>query len=180
MRQRRRSCVAVTAEQGEAVDQHLRRRHLSVRLRERLEMVAGAARGQDVATIARGRGRSPRRVPVWLRRFVSGGIAALADAPRAGRPPHADGAYLAALLTAASTPPPQVGLPCDVWTSARLSASVAETTGVRSAPGWRRVLLTRQRFAGGRPTHPRRPRRDPADGARCAAAVAAVGEKGAG
>ena len=177
---RRRVFVPVTTEQGEAVAQHLRRRGLSPRLRERLAMVGGAARGQDVWTIAGWSGRSPRRVQFWLHRFLAGGIAALADAPRAGRPPQADAAYLAALDTAVETPPPALGLPFDVWTSGRLSAFLAETTGVRIAPGWLRVLLKRRRFACGRPKHTLQHLRDPDEVAACAAALAVVGEKGAG
>ena len=89
--------LTVTAEQRAEVDAALRRRDLAPRLRERLEMVKGAALGQDEATIAAWVGRTPRTVRRWLGRFAAGGVAALADAPRPGRPPEADAAYPAAL-----------------------------------------------------------------------------------
>ena len=76
----------ITAEQREEVEQQLQRTDLTRRMRERLEMVKAAALGDDVARIARWSGRSVARVEHWLRRFATGGVAALADAPRSGRP----------------------------------------------------------------------------------------------
>jgi transposase len=168
----------MTAAQWDQIEALLRRRDLSPRLRERLEMVKGRALGQDLPSIARWSGRTARTVERWLRRFAQGGVAALADAPRAGRPPHADALYRAALERAVETPPPSVGLPFDVWTSARLSAYWAETTGVRIAPGWVRVLLRRRDFACGRPKHTLTHLQDPAEGAACKIELAAVGGKG--
>jgi transposase len=172
--------IAVTAEQRAAVEARLRVRTLPPRLRERLEMVKGAALGQDLGTIARWSGRSPRRVGFWLQRFLAGGIAALADAPRPGRPPRADAAYLAALETAVETPPRALGLPFDVWTSARLGAYLVETTGVRIAPGWLRALLARRRFVSGRPKHSLKHLQDAAEVAACEAELAAAGGKSGG
>src|SRR3954453_16558745 len=112
----------VTNEQQAAVDAQLRRRALSPRQRERLEMVKAAWLGQDVATIARWSGRTPRTVRRWLRAFRDGGVTALAGAPIPGRPPKADAAYLVALETALETAPRDLRLPFDIWTSGRLSA----------------------------------------------------------
>ncbi len=168
----------MTAAQQGRIETLLRRRDLSPRLRERLEMVKGRALGQDLPSIARWSGRTVRTVERWLGRFAQGGVAALADAQRAGRPPRADAAYRAALERAVQTPPPSLGRPCDVGTSARLSAYLAETTGVRIAPGWVRGLLAQQRFACGRPKHTLGHLQDPAEVAACQAALAAAGEKG--
>ncbi len=165
---------AVTAEQRAAVETALRQRTLAPRVRERLEMIKGVALGQDLATIACWSGRTERTVQRWVGRFLQGGLAAVADAPRSGRPVRADAAYVAALEMAADTPPPALGLPFDVWTSARLSAYLAETTGVRIAPGWVRVLLARRRFVCGRPKHTLGHLQDPAEVAACEAALAAA------
>src|SRR6266545_2146250 len=102
--------IPVTAAQQMAVEARLHARTLTPRLRERLEMVKAAALGQDLAAIARWSGRSPRRVRFWLQRFRDGGITALRDAPRPGRPPQADAPYLTALDAAVETPPPALGL----------------------------------------------------------------------
>ena len=170
------------AEQRAEVERLLRRRDLPPRVRERLEMVKAAALGQDLAAIAAWSGRTVRTVKRWLRRYgaAGGGVAAVADAPRAGRPPRADAAYRQALETAVDTPPRDLGLPFDVWTSARLSAYLAQTTGVRIAPGWLRVLLAQQDFVCGRPKHTLTHLQDPAEVAACKAELAAAEKKGGG
>ncbi len=170
--------MVLPAQQREAVEAMLRRRDLAPRLRERLEMVKGLTLGEDLATIARWSGRSPRTIGHWLRRFRADGIAALADAPRSGRPARADAAYQAALVAALDTDPRSLGLLFDVWTSARLSTYVAETTGVRICPGWLRVLIGRQRFAVGRPKHTLTHRQDADEIAAFDAEMAQVGGKG--
>lgn len=166
--------------QQAAVEALLRQRGLPSRQRERLEMVKAAWLGADIAAIAQWSGRTPRTVRRWLTAFREGGVGALADAPIPGRPAKADAAYLATLEQAVDTPPRSLGLPFDVWSSRRLSAYLAATTGVRIAPGWLRVLLHRQRFACGRPKHTLVHLQDPAEVAACEERLQAVGEKGAG
>lgn len=172
--------MVVTEGERLAVEAALRRRDLAPRVRERLEMVKAAALGHDLAQIAAWSGRTPGTVRHWLGQFRAGGLAALADAPREGRPPKADAAYLTALAQAVATPPRSLGLPFDVWSSRRLSAYLAETTGVVIAPGWLRVLLHRERFACGRPKHTLDHLQVPQEVAACEAAIQAAGEKGAG
>jgi transposase len=115
-----------------------------------------------------------------LGRFREGGTAALTDAPRAGRPAKADAAYLQTLEATVETAPPSLGLPFDVWTSHRLSAYLAEATGVRIAPGWLRALLARRDFVCGRPKHTLKHLQDPDEVADCKAALAEAGGKGGG
>jgi len=170
----------IGAVQRAAVEALLRERNLPLRRRERLEMVKGAALGWTVAVIAVWCGRTEATVRRWLGAFRDGGVAALTDAPRAGRPRQADTAYLTALETAVEADPRGLGQGFDVWTSARLSAYLAETTGTRIAPGWLRVLLHRQRFANGRPKHSVAHLQDPAEVAACEKRLQAVGEKGEG
>src|SRR5262245_32441518 len=116
----------------------------------------------------------------WLEAFAAGGVGAVADAPRAGRPPRAVAAYLAALERAADTPPRTLGVLFDAWTSDRLSAYLAETTGVRLAPGWVRALLARRRSRLGRPKHALGHLQDAAARAACEQELLAVSETGAG
>jgi transposase len=143
-------------------------------------MVRALALGQDLAWIAQWSGRSARTVRFWLERFREQGLPALADAPRPGRPARADAAYRQALEAAVDTPPRTLALPFDVWTSARLSAYLAETTGVRIAPGWLRVLLHRADFVRGRPKHTLKHLQDPEAVAASKAELAEVGKKGGG
>ena len=175
--------LSVSPTQRVAVDQWLRRRDLAPRLRERLEMVKAVGLGQAVPQIAQWSGRTERTVRHWLRRYAQGGVAALADAPRAGRPAAADAAYRRAAETALETPPRALGLPFDVWTSARLSAYLAETTGVRIAPGWLRALLGQWDYVCGRPKHTLKHLQDPKAVAACVeelAAAACKSGRGAG
>jgi transposase len=165
-------------EQRGAVEQRLARRDLSRRERERVEMVKAAALGYEDEAIARWSGRTVRTVRRWLKRFRAEGPDALGDAPRTGRPAKADGAYRERLAEAVTTAPTTLELPFDVWTSARLSAYLAEQTGVRLAPGWVRVLLNRQEFVSGRPKHTLDHLQDPADVERFVAEATAAGEKG--
>jgi transposase len=168
---------AAAREQRAAVEAVLRRRELSPRLRERVEMVKAVALGDGPEAIATWSGRSMRTVGYWLERFVTSGLGALGDAPRVGRPPRATPAYLAALEAALSTPPRQLGLEFDVWTSERLSASLAEQTGIRLSPGWLRVLLAQRDWVSGRPKLSVRHLRQAAEVTACAAALEAAEKK---
>lgn len=162
------------------VEAQLRQRDQPRRQRERLEMVKGIALGRDLAAVCAWSGRSPRRVAFWLDRFVAGGSAALADAPRTGRPPKADAAYRAALVQAMETAPRTLGLEVDVWTAARLSSYLAQQTGTQLAPGWLRAVLAQERFVCGRPKHTLHHLQDRAAVAASVAALAALGGKGGG
>jgi transposase len=176
MRGERRPPVVVTAEERAVVEARLARRDLPRRVRERLEMVKARAVGQGIPAISDWSGRSPRTVRYWLDRYRAEGIEGLADQPRAGRPPRADAAYRHALEEAVMRFPPELGLGFDVWTSARLSAYLAETTGVEIAPSWLRTLLAQQDFVCGRPKHTLRHLRDAEEVAVCEKELQAAGE----
>ncbi len=177
---RKQGLPPISGAQRVEVEGWLRRRTLPPRVRERLEMVKAAALGQDAGAIARWSGRTERTVCRWVGRYARAGVAGLADAPRAGRPPHADAAYLEQLERLVETEPPTLGLSFDVWTSARLSAYLAETTQVRITPGWLRALLGRRRFACGRPKHTLTHLQDAAAVRACEAELAAAEKKGRG
>src|SRR5262249_27363105 len=170
----------ITPKQRAEVEQQLRRTDLTRRMRERLEMVKAAALGDEGERIGRWGGGSVERVQHWLARFVTGGVAALADAPRAGRPVHADETYWAALEAALDTPPTRLGLAFAGWTSQRLAAYLEQQTGVRLSPGWLRALLAQHGWVCGRPKHTLKHLQDPTAVAASRAAREAVGEKGAG
>jgi transposase len=168
----------ISDEERGRVEKALRRRDLSPRVRERLEMVKAVALGREMTELVRWSGRSARTIRFWLDRFVAVGVSGLADGPRPGRPARADAAYLDALERTVETPPRALGFPFDVWTSPRLSAYLAETTGVRIAPGWLRALLARRDFVSGRPKHTLKHVQDAAEVAACKAELTEAGEKG--
>ncbi len=170
----------ITAEQREDVERQLQRTDLTRRVRERLEMVKAAALGDDVERIARWSGRSVETVEHWLARFAAGGVRALGDAARSGRPVQADAAYLTAMEAALETSPSAQGLPFDVWTSERLSCYLQQQTGVHLCPGWLRVLLGQHGWVCGRPKHTLKHLQHPAAVAASRAELGVVGGKGAG
>src|SRR5215212_769972 len=105
--------LLLSPEEREEVRATLRRRDLSPRVRKRLEVVKAADLGHDLGEVAAWSGRTPRTVRRWLGAFASGGIGALADAPRSGRPVVADAAYLGALAEAVQTSPRRLALGFD-------------------------------------------------------------------
>ena len=162
----------------EEVRSALRREDLPPRTRERLEMVKAVDLGRDLGEVASWSGRTPRTVRRWLGMFARGGIEALTDAARSGRPARADAAYLNALEEAVeASPREELGLDFDVWTSERLSVYLRERTGVRIAPSWLRTLLARRRFRCGRPKHTLSHLRDPEEVAACKAELAEAEKK---
>ncbi len=169
-----------TDEQRRSVEAWLRRRALPPRPRERLAMGKAVSLGQEVGAIAPWRGRRARTVRHWLQRFTDGGPAALLDAPRSGRPVRAAAAYLQALKAARATTPAALGRPYAVGTSGRLSAYLAQRTGVRIAPSWLRTLLKRHDYVQGRPKHTLKHLQDPVATAASADELAAVEKKGGG
>jgi transposase len=58
--------------------------------------------------------------PVWVRRFNAGGVAALHDAPRAGRPPTHTPDVRSRLVALAVRKPRTLGHPFALWTLERL------------------------------------------------------------
>ncbi|GAB3136887.1 IS630-like element ISMsm5 family transposase [Micromonospora sonneratiae] len=92
---------------------------------QRARMVLLAAEGVSNAEIARRVGMTRQTVISWRARYASGGIDALADLPRSGRPPVIDEATV---VTATLNPPPS-GLAVTHW-SARLLAGHLTRGGI--------------------------------------------------
>jgi transposase len=139
-----------------APDQHaellVRLRHATTApcLRVRLQCVQLRDQGQTVPQVAEQLAVSQATVRRALRRVVAGGLDALADRPRSGRPPrlgdHDLGAVEELLRQAAGQG--------QVWTMGQLAAWLATTRGVQISRG-RLGALLRQR--GCRWTSPGRP-----------------------
>jgi transposase len=178
MRGRKQEAPVIGAEQREVVEAVLQQWTLQPRVRERLEMVKARALGQELPRIAQWCGRRVRTVDHWLRQYLRGGVAALADAPRSGRPADADAAYRQLLVRAVESAPRDLGLGFDVWTSARLASYLAEQTGVALSPGWVRTLLNQAEFVSGRPKHTLKHLQDPEEVAACQEQLAAAEKKG--
>jgi hypothetical protein len=169
----------ITPKQRADVERHVPRLDLMRRVRVRLEMVQAAALGDERERSARWSGRAVETVAHWLARCAAGGVEALADASRSGRPVRADAASLAALETALETPPGTLGVACAVWTSDRRAADREPQTGGHLRAGWLRVVLAQPGGVCGRPKHTLKPLHDPAAVAASRAEREALGGKGA-
>ena len=68
--------------------------------------------------------------PVWVRRFNTGGMDALRDAPRSGRPPTHTADIRSRLVALAVQKPRTLGHPFALWTLERLQRAFEAQTGV--------------------------------------------------
>jgi transposase len=93
-------------------------------------MVWHAAQGERVPTIAGRLAVDPRTVRTWLTRFQEAGLAGLQDRARSGRPSTYSPETVGEVLTTATTPPLQLGLPFASWTLDRLQAFLNEDRGI--------------------------------------------------
>jgi len=102
----------------------------------RARIVLGCAAGEGTSELARRLAVSRPTVIAWRERYRSGGIAALADAPRSGRPRSVD----EAAIIARTLEPPPVALGVTHWSSRLLAAElgVGDATVARA---WRRYGL---------------------------------------
>jgi len=102
----------------------------------RARIVLGCAAGEGTSNLARRLGVSRPTVIAWRERYRTGGIAALADAPRSGRPRSID----EAAILARTLEPPPAALGVTHWSSRLLAAAlgVGDATVARA---WRRYGL---------------------------------------
>jgi transposase len=90
----------------------------------------------------------------WHRRWRKGGLAALQDQPRSGRPRKATPEYCQALDDALNSEPSSHGYSFTVWTMDRLRAHLAQQTGIRLSRTRFSMLMEREGYVY------RRPKRD--------------------
>ena len=138
-----RLCVRLTAAQRDDVARAHNAKVIGRRLRPRLEMVDRMARGLSVAHVAEGLGVHEQTVRHHVKAFPAGGVAALADEPRSGRPPKLTGAVLTAL---------EARMDADAasgertWTLPQAAAWLAQEHGVAVNPAYLGEVLKRRDF----------------------------------
>ncbi len=89
----------------------------------------------------------------WFHRWRSGGIEALANQPKSGRPLKTDDAYSLALVEVIEKEPSEVGYNFTIWTVERLSAHLEKITGIVLSESRLRALIKRKRYRYRRPKH---------------------------
>jgi transposase len=114
-----RDIVILGSRRKAALEAIVRRASSPQALARRARIVLPAHAGQPNARIARHLGCSEGTVRTWRRRFVRGGIPALRDRPRSGRPEVYGPAVRLAVVAAATSVPPQ---DTSEWTHALIAA----------------------------------------------------------
>jgi transposase len=121
----------LTATQRTQLRARLRQHGLAPRTRIRLECVQLAGLGRTTPQIADQMGVCCHTVRRTLLRFAAGGLDALADRPRCGRPPKLSNADLAAVEALLH----QATRQDRAWTAGQLAAWLAQARGVTISPG---------------------------------------------
>jgi transposase len=120
----------LTAEEAATVETLARSRTAPVRRVERARIVWRASRGETPPAIAAALGLDAETVRRRIRRFNAGGLAALEDGHRSGRPATYSADEVAAAIAAALTSPRSLDLPFASWTLDRLAAYLHERKGI--------------------------------------------------
>jgi transposase len=150
--------LTLSAEQRAELAQALRGAR-SVRLYRRLKIIDLASRGHSIEELAGLFDVKPRSVQHYLERYRRGGLAALPDAPRSGRPrklppeydrgPESQATWQRLLDRRPSTIP-ELGTPSHVWTLALLARYLDVFHHIRVAESTIYTVLSRSGFRRGR------------------------------
>lgn len=128
--------VHLTEEQREELRRLTRAADIKPRTRDRLEMIRLLDAGWHIPRIAQHLRVSPRRVRVWVRRFLEGGFDALPDQPHLGQRSQLTPALVAALRT-------ELAKGDRTWSAPQLAEWLAEHHGVALSPNHLGSLLRR-------------------------------------
>ena len=112
----------VTPEEKQEIRRLARSQTAPIRQVQRARIVAAMLEDPPLSATAAGRqvGLSNAVGGKWVRRFNEGGLEALEDQPRSGRPPTHDQSVRSKLLDLALQKPRSLGRPFALWTLERL------------------------------------------------------------
>jgi transposase len=164
--------ITLSAEQQRELRARTREASLAPSTRDRLEMVRLSAAGWSVPRIARHLGQHEQTVRTWIKAFLLGGFAALANKPRGGK----QSALTAPMLERVRA---EVARGTRTWTAAQLAEWVADHHGVRLSADRLRIQLRRARISWQRTSRTLRHKQDPAEVAEREAVLTALAKKGA-
>lgn len=120
----------VTAIEARQLDALAHSRTAEARLRDRAQICWASHQGHRVMAIVGALGRDEKTVRTWITRFNAGGIPALVDGPRSGRPPTVTAEQTSAVIAIGLSRPADLGLPFGSWTLDRLTAYLQEARGI--------------------------------------------------
>jgi len=120
----------------------LRSTTLGAGLVRRARVVLALADGETYAAICAAHGVTDKYIAQWKRRVREGGILALGDLPRSGRPNRLDPRVEAKILATTHEPPPA---PLTHWTTRRMAARIG-VSHMTVAKVWQRAGLKPHRL----------------------------------
>ena len=120
----------------------LRATTISAGLARRARVILALAEGDSYATIAAKLGVTDTYIARWKKRVVDGGLPALGDLPRSGRPDRLDPKVEAKILAKTQEPPPA---PFTHWTTRRM-AKLMGVSHVTVHRVWQRAGLQPHRL----------------------------------
>jgi transposase len=120
----------------------LRATTISAGLARRARIVLALADGQSYASIAAAHGVTDTYIARWKKRVIEGGVLALGDLPRSGRPDRLDPRIEAKILAKTQEPPPA---PFTHWTTRRM-AKLIGVSHVTVHRVWQRAGLQPHRL----------------------------------
>jgi len=100
-------------------------------VRSRCDMILLSAQGLSPPQIAQRVLFSSRTVLRYIERYEAAGLSGLLSRPRPGRPRRVTPAYEALLIEVVEQEPRSLGLAFSNWTTANLSAYLAQRTGIK-------------------------------------------------
>jgi transposase len=116
--------------------------------------------GETIASIASQLGCTPFTVVRVRRLYRQGGAKALRPIKPPGRTPRATPKFIAQMKQAVETNPLTLGYGFSTWSSPRLAAHLAKTTGIRFSEDQLRRILHQHGYSFQRPKHTLKGRRD--------------------
>jgi transposase len=134
--------LELSAEERNVLTGMLRATTISAGLARRARVVLALANGESYAAIATRHGVTDAYIARWKKRVLEGGLPALGDLPRSGRPDRLDHRIEAKILAKTQEPPPR---PLTHWTTRRM-AKVIGVSHVTVQRVWQRAGLQPHRL----------------------------------
>lgn len=134
--------LTLTPAERQLLQGMLRATTLAAGLARRARVILALAEGASYATIAAQYGVTDAYIARWKKRVVEGGLPALGDLPRSGRPDRLDPRVEAKILAKTQEPPPA---PLTHWTTRRL-AQLIGVSHVTVQRVWQRAGLKPHRL----------------------------------
>lgn len=133
--------------------EHERVHNAVTEVRVRCQALLRLSEGKGASVVAAENDVVRRTIYGWHWRYREGGIAALQDKPRSGRPRKWTQAYLDTLQVMLATDPKALGYDFTLWTLERLTAHLAKVTDIELTSRSLEDLMQREGYRYRRPKY---------------------------